>query len=303
MIRSMLSRAFGAPLGTAWARQAAWALLAIVTASCQSSDGDPPIGGETHFLKCISDSDCRSLSEEHLCIDRVCELPSTASDDAGPIEVAVPDAAIACGGTALNTSEMVILGDSFFATTHEITGHLETLAREASVLATNENLRDYSGLTDNAFAFMGGNGIADQYSEALADGDVRVVVMNGGGADALIGDCASGDAGCPWLDEAAMAAADLFAQMASDGVADIVYVSYPDPLDDATRGKVDALRPLIQSACTEAPTRCHFMDLRTTFEGRYDEFIRPDGLNPTSAGSEATAAEIWDVMQAGCVGR
>lgn len=302
MIRSMLSRCFGAPLGTAWARRAAGALLVLAAASCQSSDGDPPIGGETHFLKCIEDLDCRSLSEDHICVDRFCELPATTREDAAPVESPVPDAAIACGGIALDASEMVILGDSFFATTHEITDHLETLARGAGVLATDEELRDYSRITDNAFAFLN-NGIAAQYSEALADGDVRVVVMNGGGADALIGDCAGVDAGCPWVAEAAAAAEELFAQMANDGVVDIVYVYYPDPLDDATREKVDALRPLIQSACTEAPTRCHFMDLRTTFDGRYDEFIRTDGLNPTLAGSEATATEIWDVVQAACVGR
>jgi hypothetical protein len=271
MIRSLLFRAVGAPLGTAWARRTAWVFLSFASANCQSSGGDPPIGGETHFLTCESDSDCEPLSDEHVCVDLVCELPAAGPDDAGPIEE-VPDAAIACGGVALDVGEMVILGDSFFATTGEITAGLETLAREANVLGANEDLRDYSRRTDNALAITG-NGMASEYSSALEEGDVRVVIMNGGGADALLGSCDVVDADCPVIAEAAAGAAELFAQMASDGVVDIVYAYYPDPVDDGVREKVDALRPLVESACTQAPTRCHFVDLRTTFEDRYDEFI------------------------------
>jgi hypothetical protein len=301
MIRSMLSRCFGAPLGTAWARRAAGALLVLATASCQSSDGDPPIGGETHFLKCIADSDCTSLSEDHICVDRFCELPATTSEDAGPVEIAVPDAAIACGGIALDASKMVILGDSFFATTHEITAQLEALARDAGVHSSDDAYRDYSRLVGNALAVMG-NGIDGQYTEAMVEGPVSVVIMNGGGADALLGTCETVDAACPVIGEAVDAARDLLAKMAADGVTEVIYVFYPDAQNAAaTREKVDALRPLIQTVCGEAATRCHWLDLRPTFEGNYAEYVSEDGLNPTEAGSEAVAREIWAIMQSNCI--
>jgi hypothetical protein len=38
-----------------------------------------------------------------------------------------------------------------------------------------------------------------------------------------------------------------------------------------------------------------------TFEGRYPEFIEADGLNPTVAGAQATAQEIWRVMRESCL--
>jgi hypothetical protein len=170
----------------------------------------------------------------------------------------------------------------------------------ATSTSTDVSYRDYSRLMDNALAFMG-NGIAGQYSNAKDEGDVRVAIMNGGGADALLGTCATVDAQCPLIVAAAAAAEALLAQMASDGVSDVVYVFYPDALGDIVRAKVDLLRPLVRDVCDNAPTRCHWVDLRPVFDGHYDEFIGADGLNPTAAGSQAAAAAIWSVMQQNCI--
>jgi len=100
---------------------------------------------------------------------------------------------------------------------------------------------------------------------------------------------------------AAAAFADLLARLQSDGVSDVVYVFYPDPQDVAVLERMNALRPLVQEICVSSELPCHFVDLRPVFEGRYAEYIHIDGLNPTAAGSEATAGAIWSVMQEHCV--
>jgi lysophospholipase L1-like esterase len=193
---------------------------------------------------------------------------------------------------------VLLIGDSFFGSSHQITAYLEGLAREADALAESGRYRDNSRLTANALA---DSGIAAQYASALAEGEVKVVIMNGGGADLLINPCATADASCPAVVAAAAAAADLLAQMAADGVGQVVYVFYPDPVEAGLRAKIDALRPLIEGACTNSALTCHFLDLRPTFAGHYEEYIQVDGMNPTEAGAQASAQAIWGVMQKECI--
>jgi hypothetical protein len=64
---------------------------------------------------------------------------------------------------------------------------------------------------------------------------------------------------------------------------------------------IDVLRPLIQASCAASPVTCHWLDLRPTFAGHYADYILPDGINPTQAGSEASAAAIWSLMQQRCI--
>jgi len=89
--------------------------------------------------------------------------------------------------------------------------------------------------------------------------------------------------------------------MAADGVAHVVYAFYPDPVDATLRAKMDVLRPLLERACKNSALTCHFLDLRSAFANRYDEYIQADGMNPTEAGSQASAQAIWAVMQKECI--
>jgi hypothetical protein len=57
----------------------------------------------------------------------------------------------------------------------------------------------------------------------------------------------------------------------------------------------------MQAVCEQSPVACHWLDLRPAFAGRYDEYVLPDGNNPTTAGAQATALEIWATMQANCL--
>jgi hypothetical protein len=236
-------------------------------------------------VTCERDADCAELSAEHRCQQGVCRAGEPRCADDGVV-----------------ANEVLVIGDSFFAASHQITAYLEDQARNAGAIGAGERYRDNSRLVGNALALTG-NGIADQYTSAHDDdGDIRVVIMNGGGADVLLGSCEVADAECPLLVDAAEAAAGLLSRMASDGVAQVVYVYYPDPQRDEVRERIDALRPLIQDACETSPVPCQFLDLRPVFDGHYAEYIvQADGLNPTAEGSQATAAAIWATMQELCI--
>jgi hypothetical protein len=195
---------------------------------------------------------------------------------------------------------VLLIGDTFFATSHQITAFLEDLARNEGALSAGDRYRDNSRLVANGLA-VAGEGLADQYAAGASEGDVRLVIMNGGGADVLFSSCESPATDCPDLVAAAASARELLDGMAADGVLNVVYVFYPDPVDATVREKMDALRPLIQDACESSSTPCHWLDLRTTFAGHYDEYVQPDGMNPTAAGSQASARAIWETLRRNCI--
>lgn len=282
-------------------------------------------------VECRNDDDCASVSQFHVCDDGTCrtqspkpeteapeveagtstsvattsgsvatssEAPVIAEDGAAPI----PDAAggPACESSTTSPNEVLIIGDSFFAKTHQITAYLEDLARTHGSLPEGERYRDSSRTVANTLS-VGGNGIADQYAAAFADAPVRVVIMNGGGADALLAQCDPIDSNCPELVNAAMAAESLLATMASDGVTDVVYAYYPTTTEAALSAKLDALQPLIEAVCANATLDCHWIDLDPTFNGHAETYLAADGSLPTSAGSQVSAQEIWRVMQSDCI--
>lgn len=267
-------------------------------------------------VPCAADVDCRVISAAHRCDKGACRagagVAGSGSGGSGfggsPTSGGSPNAAgngglggsDSCehGRTAAN--EVLVVGDSFFATSHQITGYVESLARGAGALPAGARYRDNSNLVSNALA-LNGNGISEQYSRGVADAPVKVVLMNGGGADILLGSCNSPDASCPVIAAAASALQDLLRQMATDGVQHVVYAGYPDPVDSNVRAKMNALRPLLQSACDNAPLPCHYVDLRAVFANHYGEYIQGDGLNPTDAGAQASAGAIWATMQADCI--
>lgn len=279
-------------------------------AECVNSCGQSPASAHCD-VPCASDVDCNVLSPAHRCDAGVCraQLPPTSSGAAGAAGAAgVVDAggagagsggAAACVMGAVPPNQLLLVGDSFLASSHQITAYLEDLARTAGTLGAGERYRDNSRLTANALAFAG-NGIHDEYQAGVTEAPVKVVIMNGGGADVLASTCAP-NASCPPLEAAAAAARDLFAQMATDGVQQIIYAFYPDPTDSLVRAQMDTLRPLVQSACAASPVPCAWLDLRPTFAGHYTDYIQADGLDPTAAGSQASAEAIAALMREQCI--
>jgi hypothetical protein len=145
--------------------------------------------------------------------------------------------------------------------------------------------------------------LSSQYASAQEEGAVRVVIMGGGGADVLSGTCPDPIApDCPILQAASDGAEALFQTMAADGVEHVVFFFYPDYVGDARiKATVDVLRPMVEERCDDAPLPCHWLDLRPTYEGHYDEYVLPSGRNPTTAGALASAEAIWSLMQQRCV--
>jgi hypothetical protein len=261
-------------------------------------------------VACVVDADCAVLSPAHRCESGACRagLPGSSANDSagvgGAPELAAGGSASAgetsvCAHGDVAANQVLMIGDSFFASSHQITAYLEDSARRAGALATGERYRDNSRLTENTLALIG-HGVTDQYLAGRAEAAVRVVVMNGGGADLLLGSCDTLDASCPLLSDAAAAAGELLAQMATDGVLHVVYAFYPDPVDTGLRAEMDALRPLIQGACEASAVACHWLDLRADFADQYAAYVMPDGINPTAAGSQASARAIWAIMQRNC---
>src|SRR6187431_804899 len=197
------------------AERAACELLpaaACVASSGADACGDSLASGHCD-VACLVDADGAVLSKTHRCELGACRAGAAETN--------------ACVHGDVSGNDLLVIGDSFFASSHQITAYLEALARGANALAESERYRDNSRLNANALV---PGGIADEYASATAEAKVKVVIMNGGGADLLIAPCASPDANCPALAAAAAAAEDLLAQMATDGVGQVVYVFYPDPV-------------------------------------------------------------------------
>jgi hypothetical protein len=243
-------------------------------------------------VRCTSNEDCSVLSSSYLCSNGFCressDVGAGAAADAGG--AAGGTAAAACPSGQVPGNAVLVLGDAFIAQDHQITAYLENLAREAGALAAGERYRDYSSLAGNSLA-LDTPSIADQYATGQAEGPVQVVIMDGGGADVLLGSCDDPPApDCEIMVNAVAAADELLAQMAQDAIEHVIWFFYPDPSDAELRAKVDVLRPLLQDACESSAAPCHWLDLQPTFAEHESEYL-----------FTATAAAIWSTMQAYCI--
>lgn len=236
-------------------------------------------------VACSENEDCAELGNGYGCDRGFCRALSDS-----------------CQTGETTGSEVALLGDALIADTHQLTRALEDLARDSGALAAGASYRDYSEPLDN---HLGGDapGLAKQYAAAQQAGAVRVVVMNGGGGDLVTNGCPDPIASdCPTIQDAVSGANVLWNQMAEDGVEHLVFFFYPDPQINARlKTMADTLRPLLEQTCANAPLPCHWLDLRPTFAGKYDEYIVPGRLTQTEAGSRASARAIWGLMQQYCV--
>jgi hypothetical protein len=234
---------------------------------------------------CADDMGCAALGPSYRCDRGYCRAVNAS-----------------CRTGATLGNEVVLLGDTFLSNTHELTRALEDLARASGALSTDESYRDYSSALQSNLAAET-PGLSSQLATALEEGPVKVVIMNGGGADALINRCPDPIApDCPLIVNAAEGASLLFESMDAAGIEHVVFFSYPDPVGDArVKTTIDTMRPLLEDRCRNAPLPCHWLDLRPTFAGNYDEYVLPDGRNPTTAGSRASAEALWSSMQQHCV--
>jgi hypothetical protein len=260
---------------------------ACVPVTLRPEDPSCPGSAVTAFCDalCADDAGCAALGASYRCDRGYCRALNAS-----------------CATGQTTGGEVVLLGDTFISDTHELTGALEELARDSGALSADDDYRDHASALQANLA-VDPPGVAVQYATALEEGPVKVVVMAAGGADVLMGRCPDPIApNCPLVADAVAGAELLFQRMAADGVEHVVFFFYPDYVGDARiKATIDVLRPLLEERCARAPLPCHWLDLRPTFAGNYDEYILPDGRNPTTAGAEASAEAIWSLMQQRCV--
>ncbi len=200
--------------------------------------------------------------------------------------------------TQINGSDVMVIGDSYFALSGEIVRALENEARNAGVLGANDRFRNnpVSGAT------LANNGIPSQYTNGINSGKVKYVIMDGGGNDCLQGYSAPPyTASTPFIKNATDAVTNLLKQMKADGVVKVFYLFYPNPNGDLNglKAKLDAMRPIMQSTVANAAVKpeTYFFDIRPTWDGHLSEYTLSDGIHPTTAGSVATAKAMWAEMQ------
>jgi hypothetical protein len=216
------------------------------------------------------------------------------------LETTAEPVAASCTPSNVAPADVLILGDVLIELSI-FTAQLERAAIAAGSLADGQHYRNAAAGGSSRLA-TGALSLDGQYSGALTAGAPRIIIMDGGATDVLNDDCAGMlTPECPAARDAVNGAEQLFARFAQDGVEQLVYFFYGDPVDNPSlKAGLDLMRPLLQNACGHSPVPCHWLDLRAAFE-EHPEYVGVDGLVFTDAGATAAAAATFDLMQARCV--
>ena len=153
--------------------------------------------------------------------------------------------------------------------------------------------------------------IPNQYEMAKGENaDIKTVIMTGGGNDVLqdiallFGSCGDNQfdttPGCKArIDEVAARLETLWAEMAKDGVRDVIIVGYSNktsPVGVVTGKSIAYSSMKIDPVCrmVPAPLRCTAIE---TDKDVPDLKIGGDGIHPDAPSYDLLAAQVWKVMQ------
>ena len=174
--------------------------------------------------------------------------------------------------------------------------------------------RDYRNYGIGGTTLLAENGIPAQYKRAKNEGPVTTVIMTGGGNDVLqdiaLGPLGSlfGQPGCidevfnaacqKRIDEVAARLESLWAEMAADGVSDVVIISYTSK---ALGGNYTMTQTYSTSKITPIclnvpePLRCSSVETDVAVP---DLTLGADGIHPDEASYDKLGAAVWEHMQA-----
>ena len=248
-----------------------------------------------------------------------------------------PDAAPSCVKGQVTPDEVVMLGDSYLDAPWGDVG--PTLMMEANAMYRHYYIGAASmawGNPDTQFYIpYQYDPMAKTDTSVMNPTDIKVIIMDGGGNDVLIGNTSCeqtappGNTSCVTTIQSAIGEAQtLMHQMAADGVKSIVFFFYPH-LDPAGGGilltpapaindTLDYAYPLAEQICCGAAftstlarptcsgqpvpgTTCVFVDTRPAFEGHLADYIKSDQVHPTPAGAQVISDLLWKAMQAHCI--
>lgn len=204
-----------------------------------------------------------------------------------------------------NTKDCVVmLGDSIFALSGDEAAFLEDLSGTS-----------YRKYYESGAMMVGGfvPSIPEQYQQAVKDGPVRTVILDGAGNDVLIGgqmQCSTlygtplSSACMDIIDKVSAATETMLLQMAADGVKNIIWQGYyktTNPylwqVSDVTTDRF--INGLQEFQAAFPDINVIFVDVRPYFN-KYNawQYTIYDGIHPTTATSEKLANLVWDTMVA-----
>jgi len=181
------------------------------------------------------------------------------------------------------------MGESFYAIDPQYNEkRVESDAQAAGALAAGAKYRNVavSGQTMNYV-------VTTEWPAATQGGTVKVVIMDGGGIDAMSSSCSS----CPGD------FTTLLGKMATAGVQDVIYTRYPEPgnppgSNTTLKANLDTLMPKMQAVCAAATgLHCYWVDLRPVWVNG----DTADGLHPTQSGGNHVGDLIWSEMVKDCI--
>jgi hypothetical protein len=186
-------------------------------------------------------------------------------------------------------SEVVIMGESFYAATGGIQKRIESDARAAGTLGGTDTYRSVAVSGQNMSSIA-----TTQWAAATQGGaSVKVVIMDGGSQD-----CQTGGS-CSTCQSSFQT---LLSNMAAVGVQDVLFTRYPDFTTSGLatlKACIDAVMPDMQTTCESSTSpRCHWVDLRPVWITVTDT---SDGVHPTTTGAAHCGDLIWSEMVKNCV--
>jgi hypothetical protein len=175
------------------------------------------------------------------------------------------------------------------------------------------SMRDYRNFGVSGTKLLAAVGssppIPDQYKAAkMADPDIKTVIMTGGGNDILqeiLTDCVDtafdGSPTCKnQIDKVAARLVTFWAEMAADGVQDVVLIGYSRKVNPffligtvSKSVEYSALKIDPLCAAVPAPLRCHSLDSDKAAPNL--EFV--DGIHPDEPGFDAIGKAVWELMK------
>jgi hypothetical protein len=193
-----------------------------------------------------------------------------------------------CPHGQVKAGEVLWIGDSWITIPGNQHTRVRDLARAAVAIGPND---------DYVIAAVPGASmaaVANQYrnnTQIAGAPEFKVLIMDGGTLDPFL--FGNTDA---TIENVVSTFEQLLATVADDGLVEHV-IYYHCPEHPILPG-IATLRPLMQQTCEQSPVNCYFLDLQPLWAG-HPEYST--GVQPSVAGGQVIAEQIWGIMQENCI--